>query len=123
MPVPVALKAFVRIVLPLELEELRKLRITAFDLLPRSVAMIRQIISASSLRRHDNQPAKGVRRALQSFRAMDRMEIEDCARVRLLCPSQEALVIALDEAYSAVDQINFVFPKVSPNLIEEVTQH
>jgi hypothetical protein len=50
------------------------------------------------------------------------MLIEDRARIRLLGPRQEALIVALDETHSAINQLDPVFAKIFSHLIEESLQ-
>src|ERR1700730_5788405 len=60
---------------------------------------------------------------LEPLRCVNCMEVEYGACIRLFCPRQEALIIALDNAHSAVDQINPIRAKILSHLIEEVLQH
>src|ERR1700722_8152697 len=60
---------------------------------------------------------------LDSLRAVNCMQVEDSASVRLLCPGQEALIIALNKANRSVDQFHPIFAKVVQDLIEESLQH
>src|SRR2546421_457515 len=47
------------------------------------------------------------------------MQVEDYACVPLLCPRQERLIIALNNADGAIDQIDSIFAKIFAYLIEE----
>src|ERR1700732_2441644 len=60
---------------------------------------------------------------LESLKGMNCVKVEDCACIRLFCPGQEALIIALDNTDGAVDQIDPIRAKVLSHLIEETFQH
>src|SRR5258708_21711417 len=60
---------------------------------------------------------------LNPLRGVNCVQVEDDACIRLFCPRQEAFIIALDNAYCAVDQIDPIRAKVLSHLIEETPQH
>src|SRR5687768_9146253 len=63
IPVPVALKALLRIVFPLEPQESRQLRIAGFNLVAPRMTMVGQIVPAAALDPHVDEIAKRLRRA------------------------------------------------------------
>jgi hypothetical protein len=94
--IPLALKSFLRIIFPFQLQEFGKSRVAGFDLIAGCLAMISQVIAATSRRCHVDQPPQRVCRALNCFRAVNRMKIKDGASVWLLGPRQEAFIILFD---------------------------
>jgi len=123
MSVPVALKPFFSIVLLLQLQEFCELRVAAFNLLSSSKAVVGQIVRASAPGGHVDEPLESARRMLEPFRCVNCVEVEDGACIRLFCPGQEALIIAPDNAHSAVDQIDPIRAEILSHLIEEALQH
>src|SRR5690242_3932526 len=93
-------------------KELRKLGITTLHLITSRVAMVCKEISSSALCGHVDQSPESIRRMLQAFRTVNRMKVEYCAGIRLLCPRQEAVCIPFDQTHRSVNQLDFVFAKI-----------
>src|SRR5580704_8560734 len=120
--VPVALKPFFWVVFLLQSEEFRELGIAVLNLFSIGETMVGQVIRASAPSCHVDEPSESIGRALNSLGAVDGVQVEDDARIRLLCPGQEALIVALDNADGPVDQFDFILAKVISDLIEESLQ-
>jgi hypothetical protein len=58
--------------------------------------MVCEIVRTSAACCRVDEPPKGMLRASKPFGAVDRMQVEDRARIRLLGPRQEALIVALE---------------------------
>jgi hypothetical protein len=84
--------------------------------------MVGEIVRTSAACCPVDEPPKGILRAFKPFGAVDRMQVEDRARIRLLGPGQEALIVALDKTHSAVNQRDAIFAKIFSHLIEEALQ-
>src|SRR5258708_37490295 len=80
-----------------------------------SVTMVGQVVVTVPPDSHTDEPAKRIRRMLQAFRCMLGVQIENRARVGLLRPWQETLVVFLDQADGAVDKFHIVPPVILAN--------
>src|SRR5206468_13045918 len=101
--IPIALKAFRGIVICFQIEKLLELRIARHDLLGFRELMISQVITSAAGYSYINQAAKGTGRRFDASRCVEREQIEDDARIRLLGPSQKTLIVFFDQSHSAVD--------------------
>src|SRR5215472_3994072 len=68
--IPIALKAFGRIVFPFELQELRELGIARQHLLASRVPVVGEIVGAVASRGHIDQPAERIRGMCHPLRRM-----------------------------------------------------
>src|SRR5438034_9297367 len=102
--VPVALKSLGGIVTPLGAEKLRELRVARLHLLARREPMVGQVVAPAVADPRVDELAEFRGRALQPRGAVDHVQVEDHARVRLFGPGKKALVVPLDETDGAVDQ-------------------
>src|SRR5437667_2383287 len=96
MPIPIALKAFVRIELPFQCQKLGEPGITALDLLTRSKLVIRQIITSFVTNRQINEPTKGFRGILDALFRVFSMHGENYTSIGLARPREDTFVISLD---------------------------
>src|ERR1700677_2081524 len=87
--IPVTLKTPRRIILLFELEKLLEVGVAGQHLVAAGKAMVGQVIGSFAFRRHVDQTAKGVCRVLYPFRGVNRVQVEDCAGIGLLCPRQK----------------------------------
>src|SRR3990172_10642932 len=106
MAVPVALKAFVGIVLPFQSEELRKLGVTGLELLAGRKTVIRQVVAPSVLDPQVDEATERPAGLLQPLAAVDSVEVEDDTRIRRSGPSQKTLVVSLDQANRPIGHFN-----------------
>src|SRR5688500_280814 len=118
--VPLALEALVRVVHPLESQELRELRVALEQLLARSERVIREEPAAAAARGHVDQPAKRGRRVREPVRGVAGVKVEDRAGVRLTRPGEKALGVTLDESDRTVDAIDAVGAKILGYLAAKV---
>src|SRR3954467_3142296 len=103
--IPFALESLVGVVLPFEAQKLRELRIAAQDLVTCAERVIRQEPAAVSPSRDVDEAAECGGRVLAPFGRVRGVQIEDRARIGLLRPRQEALVITFDQPDRAVDAV------------------
>src|SRR2546427_6987579 len=110
--IPVALEPLLGVVLALQLQELDELRVAGLDLHPRRPVMVGQVIAAAVLDRPVDEAAEIACRLLDRLGVVRRVNVEDDARVAVLCPWEEALIVLLDEADGAVDDVRPALAKV-----------
>src|SRR5690349_16469221 len=108
MPVPLALETLFGIIVSLAAQKLLKLRITGLHLLSRSVPVIGEIVTSAPPDAHVDQPPERIRRMLQPFGAVLRVQIKDDAGVLVFGPWQITLVVLFDQADGAIDQVHAV---------------
>ena len=99
-----------------------ELRIAGLDLFPGSVSMVSQIVGTFPARGHVDEPSEGIFRMPKPFGTVNRMQIEDRAGIWLLRPRQEALIVALDKAHRAINQLDPILAEIFSNLIEVYVQ-
>src|SRR5688500_922411 len=125
--IPLALKSLVRIVLPLEAEELGELRVAPEHLLARPERVVGEEPAAAAARRHVDQPPEGRAGVGQPVGRVTRVQVEDRARIRLLRPREEAFVVTFDEANRSVNAVDVVCAKVvcgfDQKVVERLTRH
>src|SRR5213594_3885604 len=103
--IPVALEPPLGVVMALQLQELDELRVAGLDLRPRRPVMVGQVIAAAVLNRPVDEAAEVARRLLDRLRIVRRVQVEDDARIALLRPEEKALIVLLNEADGAVDDV------------------
>src|SRR5213593_2111432 len=104
------------------LEGVDELRVAGLDLRPRRPVMVGQVITAAVLDRPVDEAAEIARRLLDRLGIVCRVQVEDDARVALLRPGEEALVVLLDEADGSVDDVPTARAQVLANALHEIDQ-
>src|SRR5687767_11331640 len=122
MPVPLALVELLRIVLALELEELLELGIAGVDLAAQRVAVVGRVVAAARAKADVDQAPQRVGAADRAAGRMLDMQVEDDAGVGLARPGEEALVVLLDEAHRAVDDVEVVAARMLAHLAHEALE-
>src|SRR5712691_4232141 len=102
--VPVALESLVGIVAPLGAEKLRELRVARLYLLARREPMVGQVVAPAVADPRVDELSEFRGRALEPSGAVDDVQVEDHACVRLFGPGKKTLVVLLDETDGAVDE-------------------
>src|SRR5438034_9667008 len=111
--IPVALEPLLGVVLALPPQELDEARVAGLHLGPGRPAMVGQEIAPPVLDRPIDEAPEVPRRLLHRRRVVGGVQVEDDGGVALLGPGQEALVVLLDEADRAVDDVGLPLPEVS----------
>src|SRR3954464_10140653 len=112
MAVPLALEEVVGIVLALELEELRHLRVAGFDLAAQGKAIVGGVVAAAVTQTEVDQAPQRIGAADDAPGGVLDVQVEDHAGVGLARPGEEALAVLLDQAHRAVDEVHCVAPGV-----------
>src|SRR5881296_3269357 len=120
--IPVALEQLLGVVPALQLQEVDELRVAGLDLRPRRPVMVGQVITAAVLDRPVDEAAEIARRLLDRLGIVRRVQVEDDARVALLRPGEEALVVLLDEADGAVNNVRAALAKVLADALHEIDE-
>src|SRR5437867_8916183 len=120
--IPVALEQLLGVVPALQLQEVDELRVAGLDLRPRRPVMVGQVIAAAVLDRPVDEATEIACRLLDRLRIVRRVNVEDDARVAFLRPWEEALIVLLDEADGAVDDVRSALAKVLPDALHEVDE-
>src|SRR5262245_11395278 len=103
MAIPIALEAFTWIVPPLCPQELDHPRMTCFDLGATGPAVIGKEIAATEFHRAVDQAPEIIGRLRDTIRHVSDVQVHDRAGPGLSRPSENALLVAFDEADGAVD--------------------
>ena len=117
--VPVALENLVRVVLPLQAQEFGHLRIARLDLLAGRPAVVGEEVAAAERDGAVDQAAEVSRGLADAVLGVLDVQVHDDAGPRLARPGEEALVVALDEADRAVDELDAVPAEVRAHGGEE----
>src|ERR1051325_10956598 len=122
VPVPLALEELVRVVLALELEELRHLRVAGVDLAAQRVAVVGGVVAAAVAQPEVDQAPQRVGAADHPAGGVLDVQVEDDAGVGLARPGEEALAVLLDQAHRAVDDVPGVHARVLAHLGHEALE-
>src|SRR5438093_7248332 len=120
--VPVALEPLLGVVPALQLQEVDELRVAGLDLRPRRPVMVGQVITAAVLDRPVDEAAEIARRLLDRLGIVRRVQVEDDARVALLRPGEEALVVLLAERDGSVDDVPTARAQVLADALHAIDQ-
>src|SRR5687768_14056169 len=107
MPIPVALETLLGIIGELVTQELDHPRMASLDLVAAGEAAVGEVEAAAFGNRQIGQAAEGVVGAGGTGGGVLGVEIEDHAGPGVSRPGEDALVVALDKANSAVDDVFF----------------
>src|SRR5688572_4106069 len=115
MPVPVARKALVRIGEAFSAQKLRHPGIAAQQLVAARKTMVRQKITAIGFDRAIDESLKGEPGAVHAGSVMIHMQVEDDADVVSLGPSEKCILVLVDQADGAVDEVDRMSKKILAN--------
>src|SRR5688572_15590294 len=119
VPVPVARKALIRIGEPLSAQKLRHPGIAAQQLVAARKAMVRQKIAAIGFDRTVDESLQGEPGAVHAGSVMIHMQVEDDADIVPLGPSEKCILVLLDQANGAVDEVGRMPKKILANCRHE----
>src|SRR6185295_15939325 len=122
VPVPLALEELVGIVLALELEEFRHLRVAGVDLAAQGEAVVGGVVAAAVAQAQVDQAPRRVGAADHAAGGVLDVQVEDDAGVGLARPGEEALAVLLDQAHCAVDDVPGVLARVLAHLAHEALE-
>ena len=115
VPVPVTRKALIRIGEPFPAQKLRHLGIAAQQLVAARKAMVRQKIAAIGFNRAVEESLKVEPGAVQAGSVMIHMQVEDDAGVISLGSGQKSILVLVDQADGAVDEVDPMSKKILAN--------
>lgn len=120
MPVPVARKALIRIGEAFSAQKLRHPGIAAQQLVAARKTMVRQKITAIGFDRAVYESLKGEPGAGHAGSVMIHMQVEDDADVVSLVPSEKCILVLVDQADGAVDEVDRMSKKILANRRHEL---